>query len=850
MSFFSRAADLLDAWGGKAAALLLGAAFALLLAAGMPKLASNPFETDLLALLPGRLDEAIPADLEARFLEKLRSAESDRATILLRFEKNKAKGRFTEEERRAARESVEAFSSALSADGLFTEASPFERANAAKTKDADASASTPGLSGASLIPAIPEAAGVLVRPEDEAMLALAAKDPKTAERRMLACLLRTDSPKLLGFSRDPFCLYDRWLLSKSDALPYSAESAEGREYLRVRLGSDALGYLLLMQPAAGVAESGEGRLTARIREAGEMLERALAQAHPDLSVRVIAAGVPLFTDAIAAQASGELSRIGALSSIGVIFLALLAFGRVPVVMLMALSVALGFGAAVFLTLSLFDRLSLVTFIFGTTLIGVAVDYSTHWFALKRPGETALLRRRRLLPSLLMAGGSSAAAYGVLALTPLPGLRQMAAIAAFGVLFALAAVLVFGPFVERFAPRRETRLMRFLEAKLTDLPRFTATGVRRPAACLALVLFLVFLAGGFSKIRLEAGIRDLSAAPPALTAAQAELQLALGLPSPAQAYFVSGKTLDEALAREAALRRALARLGADTASAAGDSASTDAGASPKLDSALLAGLRTTGLSAWLPPLTEQSRLRELVRSAIDAGAPAIEARLGAKPEGPRDAPLTLEALQGTPLAPLLTGLVLQNDASGAALMTLLSGVTPEMLPALKAAAEAMPGVRFLDITGSLSETLSQYRTRVFELLATGLLVLWGVMTLRFGRGGWRAVLPCALGIAAALAFFGWAGIPVTLFTALAAVLLMGLGVDYGIFFSASPDDGRTAAAVFFCGLTTMLSFGLLALSATPALSSFGATIAVGLVVIWCATPLLRPSGKDRQPRTTP
>ena len=58
MSFFPRAADLLDAWGGKAAALLLGAAFALLLAAGMPKLASNPFETDLLALLPGRLDEA------------------------------------------------------------------------------------------------------------------------------------------------------------------------------------------------------------------------------------------------------------------------------------------------------------------------------------------------------------------------------------------------------------------------------------------------------------------------------------------------------------------------------------------------------------------------------------------------------------------------------------------------------------------------------------------------------------------------------------------------------------------------------------------------------------------------
>ena len=51
-----------------------------------------------------------------------------------------------------------------------------------------------------------------------------------------------------------------------------------------------------------------------------------------------------------------------------------------------------------------------------------------------------------------------------------------------------------------------------------------------------------------------------------------------------------------------------------------------------------------------------------------------------------------------------------------------------------------------------------------------------------------MLPSALGILAALAVFGWTGTPVTIFTALGLVLVLGLGVDYGIFLTGSPSDG--------------------------------------------------------------
>ena len=86
-----------------------------------------------------------------------------------------------------------------------------------------------------------------------------------------------------------------------------------------------------------------------------------------------------------------------------------------------------------------------------------------------------------------------------------------------------------------------------------------------------------------------------------------------------------------------------------------------------------------------------------------------------------------------------------------------------------------------------------------VLAAGIVLLWALLALRFGRESWRAVLPSALGILAALAVFGWTGTPVTIFTALGLVLVLGLGVDYGIFLTGSPSDGRTSAAVLFSGV---------------------------------------------------
>ncbi|MCW8225660.1 hypothetical protein D8B32_23220, partial [Verminephrobacter eiseniae] len=78
-----------------------------------------------------------------------------------------------------------------------------------------------------------------------------------------------------------------------------------------------------------------------------------------------------------------------------------------------------------------------------------------------------------------------------------------------------------------------------------------------------------------------------------------------------------------------------------------------------------------------------------------------------------------------------------------------------------------------------------------------------------------------------------------------MLLLGMGVDYGIFLleHQAKEQGHAWLAVLLGALSTGLSFGLLALSSTPALHAFGLTLLLGLALVCLLAPLfrLRPLG---------
>ena len=94
----------------------------------------------------------------------------------------------------------------------------------------------------------------------------------------------------------------------------------------------------------------------------------------------------------------------------------------------------------------------------------------------------------------------------------------------------------------------------------------------------------------------------------------------------------------------------------------------------------------------------------------------------------------------------------------------------------------------------------------------------------------SLIPVVTGMLFMIGVMGGLGITFNLFNVVAAILIIGLGVDYGIFMVTKISQGLDAAterAVFVSGLTTIAGFGALVLARHPALHSIGLSVLIGI-----------------------
>jgi predicted exporter len=119
------------------------------------------------------------------------------------------------------------------------------------------------------------------------------------------------------------------------------------------------------------------------------------------------------------------------------------------------------------------------------------------------------------------------------------------------------------------------------------------------------------------------------------------------------------------------------------------------------------------------------------------------------------------------------------------------------------------------------------------LAIAVLLCFG---LRGVRKALRVMLPVYSAIAMTVACLALLGIGLSLFHLVSLLLVLGIGLNYALFFSqAEPgtdSEQGTSLALSVCFLTTFAAFGCLATSRIPVLSAIGLTVTLG-----CALSLL-------------
>ncbi|MCK2042660.1 hypothetical protein BTW10_03645 [Chromohalobacter japonicus] len=602
--------------------------------------------------------------------------------------------------------------------------------------------------------------------------------------------------------RDPFGLLDAWLEERTTS---RITPHDGR--LSIDIDGQRFNLLIGKLATSPYAPDAQQRLTRTLED--------FQIAHPEATL--LRSGLIFHAAAGAEQAKHEISTIGLGALLGLIAVLLIVFRSPRVLLALLLPLGSGLLMALTLTLALFGSLHLLTLAFGASLIGIAIDYALHLQS-HRAIAGRDFRLRALLPGLTLGLASSLVAYLAQTLTPLPGLRQMAVFAALGLLGAWLSVVLWLPRLRLPISPATARLATRWE-RLTRSPWRLKPGVVSVVAVMLLAICVW-------RLHSDDSLRLLSSSPDALLEQERIVQQHLGNDTGTHYLLVHGDDEATLLERLSALHTPLDTLQRQGV-ISGHVDLADSVPPPERQNANLARVERL-YQAPLSHLFERANLPDTL-------AERARARLDESPL------LDVTTWLDTPLGESQQRLWLgKTDDGGVAASVALQGVADGDGEApLRQLAADTPGVTYVDRIERLSGLLGELRTHIAEWLALGLILLGMGLTLRYRRRTWRVLLPPLGATLIVLTSFAVAGIPLNVFSQLGLLLVLGIGLDAGIFNAEHPRQAAAWLAISLSTLTSLLAFGLLAFSATPALHYLGLTCLIGLAAVWGLVYLLRP-----------
>jgi predicted exporter len=155
------------------------------------------------------------------------------------------------------------------------------------------------------------------------------------------------------------------------------------------------------------------------------------------------------------------------------------------------------------------------------------------------------------------------------------------------------------------------------------------------------------------------------------------------------------------------------------------------------------------------------------------------------------------------------------------------------------ARALAGeVPLLDLKAESERLLASYRHEALRLCAVAGTAIVLVLALGLRQAGAvvHVILPVVLALVIAAAALQLAGQRLTVFHLIAMLLVMGIGLNYALFFD-HPESRSTLFALLMTCATTLLASGTLAFSANPVLQAIGVTVTVGAVAAFVASAAL-------------
>ncbi len=571
--------------------------------------------------------------------------------------------------------------------------------------------------------------------------------------------------------------------------------------------------LVVMTRAGGLELDQQAAALQRIHRDFEAL-------NPDQAHHLVISGPGVFAVSSHDVIHHESQLLSMIASLAIALMLWLAYRYPPYLLYAALPLATALLSASVVCHFMFGELHGITLAFGITLLGVTIDYPIHLFSHLHNPAHAKSEMRAIWPTLRLGVITTCVGYLVLVTTEFIGLRQLGVFTLTGLAAAAVVSRLLLPrlFPEPFAspePRGLGLLQGFLMKRRWPV-----------VVTLGLGLLSLLLVSRLGTDLWQDDIASLSPLPKKLLQQDRALRAEMGRAEPNHFLILQGRDVEDLLATSERLRQRL--QSAPDASFANLDLPSDH---------LPSQARQQVLQEQLP---DRPTLAQRLKQAMQ-GLPfrdtAFTPFLDAVEHSRTLAPLSYPQALQTGLKDQLQSSIRTGSDGAWALIPLHSAQDPHQLAAF--IQQTLPEVRYLNLRQETSRLVGDFREKMLKRVALGglfmLLLLW--YGLRSLRRALLTLLPIAVAILVTVAILFGSGESLNLFHLISLMLVLGIGLDYSLFFNRRDQDPgrlRTLHALTICAISTSGVFAILASSSIPVLRAIGMTVAIGVALSYFST----------------
>ncbi|WP_148824876.1 hypothetical protein [Campylobacter concisus] len=474
--------------------------------------------------------------------------------------------------------------------------------------------------------------------------------------------------------------------------------------------------------------------------------------------------------------------------------------------------AFGFSVAFVGTLLCLNELNILTILISTSLIGLMFDYILHWLS-KNEGEAIRASSiKNMLKIFLLGLLITLSGYLAFTFSDLRLLKEVALFSAFALVAAFLASYFFMPLVFEGVKFYRSKIFDAFLTKFCDLSGAVARHLGVKFLAISLILLAIFLGFDLKNLSKNENVKDYSNMPKSLLADSSYI---LSLTGNDQNTMIVTRSRGDILADEKSLLDELKKrnLIKDESS----------------------------LSDIFLSKSEQNELKEAFKKALDdEQIYAIYEKFGFSKDEVRSEILKVLDEKELGVREILAlksmkdfkKFALNENASVAYVSGFVKGAASDELLERHNAFS-------LNFASSLNESLTQAKELALKLKIAALVVAFLLLWFYFSALISALVMGVIIfGVLLTLFIFAVFGVNLSIFGVFGLILASAVGIDYMIFaLNESLSEKERIYGIFCAFITSFISFFTLSFSQTAALSVFGLSVSLCVLIYGlCASVL--------------